>query len=319
MRLALIHAGIYGMTFGLTMPALGPRIFSLRPPRSWIVLVSTLVLFSTIASFAIGLVLVTVEPSRSLPLWRGFVVRTLMGSLVSCAVGAAIATYARFQARIGQMSRVLQKREEEKESVLKREVEIRLASLESHLHPHFLFNALASIATLVPEDPERAQRMIRSLADLLRSAIDLTAERVIPLDREMRIVGAYLQIQKERFGDRLLFGFDIDDDAKPLLLPALAIQTLVENCMKHAIEPNPHGGTVHVAAHTAQGKLVVEVIDDGPAFPNGPLICGSGLNNLQTRLNLLFGEEAELSINSEACGARVRLSIPCSVAETHGE
>jgi two-component system sensor histidine kinase AlgZ len=155
------------------------------------------------------------------------------------------------------MSRVLQNREQEKESALKRVAEMRLALLESHLHPHFLFNTPASIATLVPEDPQRAQRMIRSLADLLRSTIDATAQRLTPLDREMHIVAAYLKIQKERLGDRLRFDFGVDEQARTFLLPALGIQTLVENCMKHAIEPSPHGGTVRVAAHTAHEKLVV--------------------------------------------------------------
>jgi hypothetical protein len=100
-RVVLIHAAVYGMTFGLTMPSLGPRIFAVRPPRSWIILVSTLALFSTIASWAIGVVLATVEPSRSLPFWRGFAIRTLMGSLVSCTVGAAIAATPAFKPRSG--------------------------------------------------------------------------------------------------------------------------------------------------------------------------------------------------------------------------
>jgi sensor histidine kinase YesM len=320
LRLVLTHAGIYGLTLGLTMPWLGPRLLALPSRQGLVALVFSLTLLSALASFAIGALLHIIEPSRSLPFWRGFEIRAAIGSFVSCIIGAAIALYARLQYRMDQVSQALRDREQEKENALKVASEMRLSSLESHLHPHFLFNTLASIATLIPEDPGRAQQMISSLSNLLRSSINSTARRLIPLEDELRLVTSYLEIQKERLGDRLCYSVKMAEAVKSVPVPAFSIQTLVENSLKHAIEPCISGGTVHIDARSDGAALVLEVIDNGPGFPDSPLISGSGLNNLQSRLALLFGGEAQLIIDSGAQGSSVRVTVPCSPSKAiHGE
>ena len=318
--LVLTHAGIYGLTLGLTMPWLGPRLLALPSRQGLVALVFSLVVLSAFASVAIGGMLHLIEPTRSLPFWRGFEIRAAIGSFVSCIIGAAIALYARLQSRIDQISKALGDRQQEKEHALKVASEMRLSSLESHLHPHFLFNTLASIATLIPEAPERAQRMIWSLSSLLRSAVNSTAQRLIPLEEELRLVRSYLEIQKERLGDRLCYSVKMAEAVKSVPVPAFSIQTLVENSLKHAIEPCIGGGTVHIDARSEGATLVLEVIDNGPGFPDSPLISGSGLNTLQSRLALLFGGEAQLIIDSGAQGSSVRVTVPCSSSkDLHGE
>jgi two-component system sensor histidine kinase AlgZ len=311
LRLVLIHAGIYGLVLGTIMPRLGPRLLVLPAPRGLAALVLTLVLLSAFASFAIGALLHIIEPARSLPFWRGFAIRVAIGSLVSCIVGTVIAMYARFENQMDQISQTLRTRDQEKEHALKIAREMRLSLLESHLHPHFLFNTLASIATLIPEAPDRAQKMVWSLSALFRSAINMTAHRLIPLGEEWRLMLSYLEIQKERLGDRLSYTAKMAEDVSSVPVPAFSIQTLVENSLKHAIEPRLNGGTVRIDAYRQGGKLILDVIDDGPGFPENPLLSGSGLNNLQSRLALLFGGEAQLIIDSGAQGASVRLNIPC--------
>ena len=279
LRIVLIHAGIYGLVLGTIMPRLGPRLLVLPAPRGLAALVLTLVLLSAFASFA-------------------------------SIVGIVIAMYARFEKRMDQISQTLRTRDQEKEHALQIAREMRLSLLESHLHPHFLFNTLASIATLIPEAPDRAQKMVWSLSALFRSAINMTAHRLIPLEEEWRLMLSYLDIQKERLGERLSYTAKMAEDVSSLPVPAFSIQILVENSLKHAIEPRLNGGTVHIDAYKQDGKLVLDVIDDGPGFPENPLLSGSGLNNLQSRLALLFGGEAQLIIDSGPQGACVRLNIP---------
>ena len=204
------------------------------------------------------------------------------GRLFLVFVGAAIAIYARLQSRIDQTSQALGDREQEKEHALKVASEMRLSSLESHLHPHFLFNTLASIATLIPEAPERAQRMIWSLSSLLRSSINSTARRLIPLEDELRLVTSYLEIQKERLGGRLCYTVKMAEAVRTVPVPAFSIQTLVENSLKHAIEPCIGGGIVHIDARSEGATLVLEVIDNGPGFPTArwSLEAGSTICNL---------------------------------------
>jgi LytS/YehU family sensor histidine kinase len=125
------------------------------------------------------------------------------------------------------------------------------------------------------------------------------------------VVVDYLEIERSRFGDRLAYEIDVPDEARALPLPAFAVQTLVENCVKHAVSAREAGATITVRGRRARGRLRVEVSDDGPGFGGSPWIAGHGLDGLRNRLDVLYGDAATLAVaGGPAAGATVTLDVP---------
>ena len=148
------------------------------------------------------------------------------------------------------------------------------------------------------------------LAALLRYSLDTNTRPLVPLRHELRIVEDYLEIERTRFGDRLRYSIDVPPEAGECEAPPLAVQTLVENCIKHAIAPQRAGGEVRIAARFESGELLVEVSDDGPGFDLAALERGHGLENLQERMEALFGGEARLAVTRRDNFTVVALSLP---------
>ena len=186
-----------------------------------------------------------------------------------------------------------------------------LGSLTAQLRPHFLFNTLQSISTLVYRDAAAADRMIGQLADLLRASLDLDGGALVPLARELEITENYLAIVRERFGDRLSarLASSAPNDA---LVPPFLLQPLVENAVQHGVEASPGGGTVHVNVFQNTDMLVLEVHDSGgngaAAKPDGA--SGIGLSTTRQRLHAIYGTRADLDIAIEADGTVVRVVLP---------
>ena len=184
------------------------------------------------------------------------------------------------------------------------------ASLESRVHPHFLFNTLNSISALVREDPAEAERMIERLAALLRYSLDSELAGVVALREELRIVRDYLEIEKVRFGDRLRYRIEADEAAVSQTVPALSVQTLVENSVKYAVGALRDGAEIVVSARVEDGRLRVEVSDDGPGFePASSLKPGHGLDLLQHRLTSLFGSSASLEMTAREGHTLIAISV----------
>ena len=174
--------------------------------------------------------------------------------------------------------------------------EAQLSSLESRVRPHFLFNTLNSISALIREEPEKAERTVERLAALLRFSLDAANQKTVALREEIRVVRDYLEIEKTRFGERLKFSFDIEDAAENFKIPPFALQTLVENSIKHHISKNRAGGEIRVSARIDNNFLQLEVWDDGAGFDENDISENHGLDNLQSRLAALYGETAALEI-----------------------
>jgi signal transduction histidine kinase len=187
--------------------------------------------------------------------------------------------------------------------------EAQLASLESRVQPHFLFNALNSIAALIPADPGRAERMVGQVASLLRSSLDGSSS-LVPLEEELRVVRDYLDVERVRFGDRLRYQLDLADAAAAVAVPRLAVQTLVENAVKYAVSPRRSGASLTIRASAADGIARVEVQDDGAGFSEADVSEGHGLALLRSRLAMLFGEEGRLMIDSGPNGTKATLELP---------
>jgi LytS/YehU family sensor histidine kinase len=183
----------------------------------------------------------------------------------------------------------------------------RLSSLESRIHPHFLFNALNSISSLVREDPDRAERLIERMASLLRFSLDSNQLGFVTLAQEMEVVRGYLEIEKARFGVRLQYCIEVSEDALASRVPPLSVQTLVENSIKYVVAPRREGGTVCINALMDGANVEINVHDGGPGVDLSSAPPGHGLDLLQSRLSVLY--EGAASLRSGRSG--MTLSVPC--------
>src|SRR5262249_39096334 len=169
---------------------------------------------------------------------------------------------------------------------------------------------LNSIAELVHRDPSAAERVTGQLASLMRSSLDAAATPLVPLEQELRLVRDYLQIEQVRFGDRLRYRFEIDEAAARTPVPRLSLQTLVENSVKYAVSPRRDGASIAVRATMSNGRVRLEVEDDGPGFDRAQAVDGHGLALLKARLAMTFGDRATLAIDSRPGRTDVMIDVP---------
>jgi hypothetical protein len=191
-----------------------------------------------------------------------------------------------------------------REAQLQEEVSrAQLDALRMQLQPHFLFNTLNSAAALVEDDVAGGQRMIARLSDFLRATLTTAEHRDVPLRDELRLLDTYVQIEQIRFGDRLRVVYDVGAEAEEALVPNLILQPLVENAIRHGIQPSLHGGTVTVRARRDGASLVLEVVDDGVGLDvagGGARGTGTGLANTELRLRRRYGSAASLEVRRQA-------------------
>lgn len=193
-------------------------------------------------------------------------------------------------------------------------IQSNLQTLQAQLQPHFLFNTLNAIASLVRRNPEVAEDMIGSLSDFLRMTLDTAQEHEVPLRREIEFLDLYLEIQRARFGERLRIRKEIAPAALEASVPALILQPLVENSVRHGIEPRETGGTIFIRAQRGESSLQFEIRDDGEGLKAGQLAAlreGIGLSNTKARLQELYGEAHRFRITPNAEGGlTVTVEVP---------
>jgi LytS/YehU family sensor histidine kinase len=186
-----------------------------------------------------------------------------------------------------------------------------LQALKMQLHPHFLFNTLNGIAALMHQDVEAADRMLARLSELLRLALDHADRQEVTLRQEMDFLERYLEIQKMRFRDRLTVKLELDPDTLEAQVPNLILQPLVENAIRHGIEPRSTPGEVVIRANRVGDRLELQVSDDGPGMIENDSSKGVGLANTRARLQQLYGAAHTLSFsNGAARGLVIVLSLP---------
>jgi len=202
--------------------------------------------------------------------------------------------------------RRLQERELRAAELEKRLTQARLLALQMQLNPHFLFNTLHAISALMHKDVEAADRMITRLSDLLRYALESTSEQEVPLRRELEFLGRYLEIEKTRFGSRLNVEMNIAPDTLEALVPNLILQPLVENAIRHGIEPHAKAGRIELRSRREEAAIRLEVRDNGGGLaPDPALEEGVGLSNTRARLKQLYGEAQRLVLNNAPEGGLV--------------
>lgn len=193
--------------------------------------------------------------------------------------------------------------------------ESRLAVLRSQSNPHFLFNTLNLIASEISTDPANAREIVFDLADLLRSNLKMAERRITTISEEMRLVSLYLTLQQKRFKDRLETCMEIDERAKPLPIPALLLQPVVENTVKWAVAPHSSAARVRVACTVTGDRLQIVFHDSGPPFDDGNVVEGNGFRILRQTLHLHYGDDFEMSLKSTTSGGLFTLVIPAHLTE----
>lgn len=291
--IALLFATCIGPMLGIVMPKAAPWIWRrIGFPFNWVavaILMSALAMIGSVVAIAV-LIVIGAVPRAEFFNWLTGSARISIA--ITLTVGLFITGYELMRARLAQAS-----------------AEAQLASLEARVQPHFLFNTLNSIAALIHEDPNGAERMTGQLASLLRSSLDQQSGTVRLAD-ELATVRDYLAIEHVRFGDRLRWTIEADPASADAAVPRLALQTLVENSVKFAVTPRRKGARISIVASAAGGRVRVRVDDDGPGFDGSRLPDGHGLALLRDRLALVYGDRASLHVDSAAAGTSVVLTVP---------
>jgi signal transduction histidine kinase len=234
--------------------------------------------------------------------WFGFYIDLIIASLIIIAVHALL-YYQRFRA--GEL---------EQESLKTQLAQAQLKALKMQLHPHFLFNTLHSISSLILEDPPKANSMIARLGDFLRLTLEHSDEQLVMLKEEIEFVRCYLDIEQVRFGDRLTVQFAIEPATLSAQVPHLILQPVVENAIQHAIAPRAAPGRIKIEARRVDRWLRMEVKDSGPGMAPGTDSLqghGLGLSNVRARLEQLYDTDFSFALsNSPEGGFSVVMEVP---------
>ena len=184
-----------------------------------------------------------------------------------------------------------------------------VAALQAQMNPHFLFNALNTIASLVRSDPRAAEHVVENLAGVLRRTLERSSAVTGTVRDEVDYVRAYLALEQERWGERLRVEWRVAEDALDDALPPLMLQPLVENALRHGLAARLDGGHLRISVETTADAVTLTVDDDGPGFPRA-WREGTGLGNLRQRLQTLYGDAASLTVAERSAGSRVSVSLP---------
>ena len=242
--------------------------------------------------------------------WREYRTSYPFSIMITLVVGMTMTTYQTLRQRLQVTTLALRTKQVEQERAYKLLAEARLSSLESRLHPHFLFNTLNSIAALIPRDPQRAEDTVGKLASLLRFSLATNHTGFVPLAQELKFVRDYLEIEATRFGSRLQYEIDVPDAMMEVKTPPMALQSLVENAVKHVVAQRPEGARLRITGRRDGEMVRLEVTDDGPGFSLEAVTPEHGLGNLIARLELLFGDRGKLFVTRRDLFTVVGLEFP---------
>ena len=263
------------------------RLLAASPvPAQWAVAIGLGALAAWAASQLVAVLLLDTSGAGLRPL------RGAGPALTGAATAAAIFEWLRLRAK----------------ATLPAETTARLAELQSRIRPHFLFNTLNTALTLVRLDPAKAEGVLEDLAELFRVAIGDTAESV-SLAEEVELAQRYLDIEQVRFGSRLHVSWELDPEAGSARVPPLLLQPLVENAVRHGVEPSPEGGVIRIRTKVKVGRAVVSIANSVPKEASRP---GNGiaLKNVRERLRLMHDVAAQFDTRHEADVYRVQIVLP---------
>ncbi|MFZ0708323.1 MAG: histidine kinase [Candidatus Korobacteraceae bacterium] len=229
------------------------------------------------------------------------------GTVMAVAIALKVLNNVRIEMKLEQQERLL--------------LQARMEALQSQINPHFLFNTLNSVSSLVRRDPDSAREMIVKLGNILRRLLR-KGDAFIPLKEEIDSLDDYLDIEVVRFGrDKLRIHKELDPDSLNHLVPSMILQPLVENAIKHGLAEKVDGGNVSIRSRCTEHRVIIEVEDDGVGMAASAESSGTGIGmlNVQERLQVVYGDAAEINIESQpGSGTMVRLTLPILQAEEMG-
>jgi sensor histidine kinase YesM len=249
--------------------------------------------------------------------YEGLMAQVLVFTLFLAVIAVGLMLlYEQLRTRLESASELLRRKELNEQRLQKLRAQAELSSLQARINPHFLFNSLNSIASLISVDPKRAELAVEMLSRLMRFSLRSSERRAVLLAEEFAIVRTYLDLEKIRLGDRLSYEFSIQGDVSMVCLPGMLITPLVENSIKHGFSSKVCGGRVKISATVEEGTCRVVVEDNGVGWPLEQKDAGKGLANIKERLNLYFNGRCSLELYNKE-GAVVDISFPvegsCSV------
>lgn len=240
----------------------------------------------------------------------------VMNIVASVIIGLFVSLFFHVRIRDSLAEAALRRAEAEHHLLSRQAVEAQLKMMQAQVEPHFLFNTLASMQYLIETDPPRANLLLTHLIGYLRAALPQLRAASSTLGQEAKLIEAYLNILKMRMGDRLAFAVDVPEPLRSAAFPPNLVISLVENAVKHGLEPTVHGGRVDVTAAAQDDRLVVRVRDTGTgvgALETPSAGMGVGLANIRERLAALYGERAAFTMAAaDGGGTLATLSIPLS-------
>ena len=245
----------------------------------------------------------------SIVLWQQE--KSLLQTMILVITFGSVATYffyakARLRVSMGELQQERIKRlSSEKEAL-----EANLRLLQAQIEPHFLFNTLSNVLSLIDTDPTNGKSMLLDLIHYLRTSLSRTFPDPITLDQEIDMIKAYLNIQKIRMGERLHFKIELSDAVRKHPFPPMLLQPLVENALKHGLEPKMEGGAIMIKAMEEDDLIRIEVMDTGSGFSSYHK-TGVGIGNVRERIKLLYGEKGRLILEeNKPNGVRVIIEVP---------
>ncbi len=315
-EILLLHGVGLGITHGLRWLAVRHRWKSLRWPQLvWRIVVCSLLAGAPIG-FATAFMAVDALNNTAVVDAHGAVFAG-QGASLTFRVAVQVANWGATFAAWLVLYFVISRLREQQAAVLRQSeltralqlAELRL--LKSQLNPHFLFNALNTVRSLISSDPSRAQDAVTRLANTLRYTLNSSQDELVTLAQELEIVRDYLELETARFEERLTIHLEISEDALGARIPVMLLQTVVENAIKHGIAELPSGGLVRIRAALRGDSLALEVENPTSSAPSGRARVGVGLKNAAERLRLLFGARASINLDRSTPNVAIaRIEIP---------
>jgi sensor histidine kinase YesM len=306
----LVYSVLIGFLAAFLCSQIGHRCAAWKQKYVYVLYVLALVFAATVGTFAGAMVLQWIGLIPRGIFWDEFRGSVPFSLIVTLVAGLSIATFETMRTRLNIAMLEARTRQLEQERAYKLLAEAKLSSLESRIQPHFLFNTLNSVASLIPSDPARAEAIVEKLASLLRFSLHAQSSGLVPLEQELKIVRDYLEIESARFGPRLRYQMKVPESLYAVQVPPLSLQTLVENSIKHVAGERAGGASIEIRGAAENGRVRLEVRDDGPGFSLAAISPEHGLGNLAGRLELLFGPAGHLDLVRENGVTAVSIFIP---------
>ena len=232
-------------------------------------------------------------------------------ALLAMIFGLAGMAYDRISMKLEETASKLAEKEVHEQELLRLKTQAELEAIRAKVNPHFLFNTLNSIASLIPEDPVKAEDTVQRLSNLFHYVLSASDTDVVPLEAELDFVRAYLEIEKVRLGERLDYTIETESSLNGTVVPTMLLQPIVENGVKYGIAPQKRGGSVEIRCLRHGDRCVITIADTGKGFDPAATEEGFGIGGVRRRLELHYPGNYEFNIASED-GVTVQIEIPVS-------